>query len=76
MKKQKNLTIREFSEIHNIPRRTITLWCANGILEGAFREATPFGDIWYIPRVVSDNFNKLELPKKGRPKQQKELKAA
>ncbi|HEY8560149.1 MAG TPA: hypothetical protein VIL74_07220 [Pyrinomonadaceae bacterium] len=76
MNKQKNLTIREFSKIHGVGRRTVAMWCGAGKIPGAFLEATPFGDVWFIPQSASDNFDRDVLPKKGRPRQQKELKAA
>lgn len=61
-----NLTAREFSEFYKIPRSTVLLWCRNGFLNGAYRENTPFGDIWFIPRQTAENFKCK--PRRGRPK--------
>ena len=74
MGQNNRLTIKEFSELHGIARSTVSLWCRNGTLEGAFQEVTPFGDIWYIPQITSDKFRR---PLRGRPsKRIKEFKAA
>lgn len=65
MSKNKNLTAKEFSELHDVSRATVTSWCRSGKLKGAFQEETPFGNVWYIPAETSKNFVK---PKMGRPK--------
>lgn len=63
---KERLTIKEFAEIHKVGRSTVSLWCQNGYLEGAYQEETPFGNVWYIPAKTSENFVK---PKRGRPKE-------
>ena len=68
------LTVREFSEFYKIPRSTVLLWCRNGFLGGAFRETTPFGDIWYIPKKTADSFN--GKPRRGRPRFRTENESA
>jgi hypothetical protein len=69
-----SLTAREFSDFYKIPRSTVLMWCRNGFLEGAFRENTPFGDIWYIPKETVDRFS--GKPRRGRPKFQGPLEPA
>lgn len=68
MSKKKFLTAKEFSEIHNVSRATVSSWCRAGKLEGAYQEQTPFGAVWYIPESTSKNFVK---PVMGRPKKEK-----
>jgi hypothetical protein len=70
MSKEKYLTIKEFSDKHRIARSTVSLWCRNGTLKGAYQEQTPFGEVWYIPESTSNEFEK---PKRGRPLKVKNL---
>ena len=61
-----DLTIKEFAELKGVGRSTVSLWCRNGDIEGAYKEETPFGDVWFIPQKAAENFEK---PKRGRPKE-------
>jgi hypothetical protein len=63
-----DLTVKEFSELHGVGRSTVSLWCRDGTLKGAYQEDTPFGMVWYIPKATSDKF---ERPKRGRPRKPK-----
>lgn len=65
MNKNDYLTAKEFSETHGVSRATVTAWCRNGKLSGAVQEETPFGNVWYIPKDISNSFVK---PTMGRPK--------
>lgn len=66
MADKKRFTVREFAEIHNVPRSTVSLWCRNGFLAGAYLEETPFGGVWFIPAATALAFS--AKPLRGRPK--------
>jgi|GEM_PF-1911040 len=50
---------------------TIALWVREGKFEGAEREETPRGAVWYIPRKSVEDFQKPEM---GRPPKKKNEK--
>lgn len=59
-----DLTVKEVTEILKVGRSTVSLWCRNGTLKGAYQEETPFGVVWYIPASALEGFT---LPERGRP---------
>lgn len=74
MAEERRFTVREFAELHGLPRSTVSLWCRNGFLAGAYQEATPFGDIWYIPEATAAQFD--SKPLRGRPPNSKTAKSS
>jgi hypothetical protein len=70
--KEKRLTIKQVSEIKQIPIPTLKLLCREGRIPGAKLENTPFGsDFWTIPESSLDH---IHLRGRGRPPSRKGVK--
>lgn len=69
---ERRLTIKQVSEIKNIPISTLKLLCRDGRIPGAKLENTPFGsDFWTIPESSLEH---IHLRERGRPPSQKGVK--
>lgn len=60
----RDLTAPEAAEQLGVGDSTMTLWCRQGRLPGAYQQETPRGNVWRIPESALDDF---ERPKRGKP---------
>lgn len=72
MVNEKRFTIKQVSELKQIPIPTLKLLCREGRVPGAKLENTPFGSgYWTIPESSLD---RILLRDRGRPPSQKGVK--
>ena len=72
MVEEKRFTIKQVSEIKQIPIPTLKLLCREGRIPGAKLENTPFGSgFWTIPESSLDY---IHLRERGRPPSRKGVK--
>ena len=62
----RDLTAPEVANRLQVGVSTVTLWCRQGRLPGAYQQETPRGAIWRIPETALDGFRK---PLRGKPAQ-------
>lgn len=74
MAEERRFTVKEFAALHGLARSTVSLWCRNGFLAGAYMEETPFGGVWFIPESTAARFE--SKPLRGRPRASKTAKNA
>jgi predicted site-specific integrase-resolvase len=68
--KAKMVSARQFAKINSLSYTTVMSWLRQGLIPGAKKEPTEFGDVWRIPASAID---KVQRPKPG-PKPQEKKK--